>query len=59
MKRYAIMLKDKGNPYRAYQFSCKETLEEAIAFCKVIKTYKTTERTYVRDREKKEIVFEA
>ena len=56
MKKYAIMRKGK---YKAYQFATCETLEEAIAFCKEIKMYGTTERIYVRDREKKEIVFEA
>ena len=56
MKRYAIMRQGK---YRAHQFTACETLEEAVAFCKEIRMYKTTERIYVRDKEKKKIVFEA
>ena len=57
-KRYAVMKKSKRNVYCAKLWSSHETLEEAIEMCKEIKKWESTEIAYVRDREKKEVVFD-
>lgn len=61
MKRYAVMVKDSADPYKAYMYTKCETKEEAINWCKEAANskYRVVEKSYVRDRETKEIIFTA
>lgn len=53
---FAVMIKNE-NGYKAYMWSSKATLEEAIACAENVKNWERVASVYVRDRNAKKVVY--